>query len=232
MTTHRAGANPISGGLARHAAACVSLLWATLALSSTMAAQSPADPCEDVSVISVWQQPSPPGTPSAQAATTHIEPFIRRLIGLSYPELGRAQVRVRAFRSNYDYFRTRFSYSRFFLFRRMRYFVEVNPRLLELNPPPDGVCAILGHELAHIGSMNRGNRLRLFALVRLASAGYTTRFERKADMEAIRRGFGPGLKRYREWVYRNIPPETVARKKRDYLTPEEIDDAMRRNGGL
>ena len=49
------------------------------------------------------------------------------------------------------------------------------------------------------------------------------RFERAADLEAVRRGYGAGLKEYRRWLYQNIPPKNLHTKKRDYFSPEEID---------
>jgi hypothetical protein len=105
----------------------------------------------------------------------------------------------------------------------MHYFVEVNPELFSRNAPADGVCAILGHELAHVADLSHGNRIRLFRLVRLVSRGYTIRFERRADLDAIRRGFGDGLVSYRNWVYNNVSPAKAEEKKRNYFTPQEIN---------
>jgi len=140
----------------------------------------------------------------------------------SFPELARAELRVRSFRSQSDYFRARFSLSRFLLLMPMRYFVDVNPALF-LNPPPsDGVCAILAHELAHVVSLSRGNRIRRLGLVHLISRRYTVKFERGADLEAIHRGYGDGLKMYRTWVYKHIPPGKLQEKLRNYFSPEEI----------
>jgi hypothetical protein len=70
--------------------------------------------------------------------------------------------------------------------------------------------------------LSHGNRIRLFRLVRLLSSRYTVRFERRADLEAIRRGFGAGLIDYRSWVYNNIPPSKIEQKKRNYFSPQEI----------
>ena len=140
----------------------------------------------------------------------------------SYPELVHVDLRVRSFRSQSDYFRTRFSLSRFLLLMRMRYFVDVNPALFQKQAPSDGVCAILAHELVHVVSLSRGNRIRRFGLVRLLSKGQTTKFERRADLEAIHRGYGDGLKNYRTWVYIHIPPSKLQEKQRNYFSPQEI----------
>lgn len=112
--------------------------------------------------------------------------------------------------------------ARFLLLTRMRYFVEVNPALFQEQAPPDAVCAILAHELVHIVSLSRGNRIRRFGLVRLLSRHHTVRFERGADLEAIHRGYGDGLKSYRGWVYAHIPPSKLPEKLRNYFSPEEI----------
>src|SRR5262245_45562900 len=63
----------------------------------------------------------------------------------------------------------------------------------------------------------------LLSLVGILFPSFTTRFERKADLDAIALGYGPGLEIYRTWLYRNIPRDTEAEKKRDYYTPEEIE---------
>lgn len=141
---------------------------------------------------------------------------------MSFPELVRVDLRVRTFRSQSDYFRTRFSIARFFQLARMRYFVEVNPAFFQEQAPTDGVCAILAHELVHIVSLSRGNRIRRFGLLRLLSRRHTLEFERGADLEAIHRGYGDGLKSYRGWVYGHIPPSKLPEKLRNYFSPEEI----------
>jgi hypothetical protein len=104
----------------------------------------------------------------------------------------------------------------------MRYFVDVNPALLQEQAPSDGVCAILAHELVHVVSLSRGNRIRRLGLFRLLSKGQTTTFERRADLEAIHRGYGNGLKNYRTWVYLHIPASELQEKQRNYFSPDEI----------
>jgi len=195
-------------------------------------ASLPGDPCIEPAVRSAEtaladaSTTHPSNADAASAIANATDPLLRQMITQRYPEIAQKQIRIRTFHSNYDYFRTRFSLSRFLLLRRMRYFVEVNPRLLSLSPPPHGVCAILGHELAHVASMSHGSRIKLFGLVRLLGSDYTARFERRTDLEAIHRGFAPGLKAYRAWIYVNIPQEKVAAKKKNYFTPSEIDAVL------
>jgi hypothetical protein len=140
----------------------------------------------------------------------------------SFPELKGMTVGSSQFRSEADYFRTRFSVGRFLFLRPMRYRVEVNPKLFAEQAPSDGVCAILAHELVHVVELKRGNRIRRFGLVRMLSGGYAARFERRTDLEAIERGYGEGLKSYRTWVYAHAPADKVQEKRWRYFSPEEI----------
>ncbi len=147
---------------------------------------------------------------------------IRALKDASFPELKGITVEAGQFQSEADYFRTRFSVGRFLFLRPMRYRVEVNLKLFSEQPPPEGVCAILAHDLVHVADLNRGNRIRRFALVRLLSGAHTAKFERRTDLEAIERGYGEGLRSYRTWVYAHVPADKVQEKRRRYFSPEEI----------
>jgi hypothetical protein len=60
----------------------------------------------------------------------------------------------------------------------------------------------------HVVSLSRFNRIRRFGLVRLLSKRQTAKFERRTDLEAIHRGYGDGLKSYREWVYAHPTTQT------------------------
>lgn len=160
--------------------------------------------------------------PGGDAGSSAIRRTLDAVDARDFPELHGKRIGVGKFQSEADYFRTRFSLWRFLLPVPMKYSVQVNPRIFRRDPPPQGVCAILGHESAHLVALSHGNRIRRFGLLRLLSGGYTAKFERRADLDAIRRGFGPGLKAYREWVYKNIPARRLATKKRNYFSPEEI----------
>src|SRR5436305_9151908 len=109
----------------------------------------------------------------------------------------------------------------------MRYFADVNPAVFQEQAPSDGVCAILAHELVHIVSLSHGNRIRRFGLARLLSKRQTAKFERRADLEAIHRGYGDGLRSYRKWVYVHVSPDKLPQKRRTYFSPEEIGAIQR-----
>ncbi len=141
----------------------------------------------------------------------------------AYPELAGAQLEVKPFHSSTDYFQARFAVGRFLSGRRMSYQLYVNPLVYKRGCPEMAVRAIIAHELAHIAFYRRRKRLKLLGLVRLTSSGANLRFERGADLEAITRGYGAGLREYRTWLYHNIPAGAVKAKQRDYFTPAEID---------
>jgi len=197
----------------------IAVAWFIFAALSAQCQSSPAAQVADCPT-SDHQAAATGG--EANNSIAAIGPVIQKVRGSSFPELAHIDLRVRAFRSQSDYFRTRFSLSRFLFLMSMRYFVDVNPGLLQRQAPSDGTCAIVAHELAHVLSLSRGNRIRRLGLVRLISKRYTVKFERGADLEAIHRGYGKGLKAYRTWVYIHIPPDRLQAKLRTYFSPEEI----------
>ncbi len=170
-----------------------------------------------------------------KAAVAETLRIVAETVEESFPELREARISVKTFHSSSDYFRSRFSFSRFLTFRRLHYIVFVNPQVFEKDAPPDAILAIVAHELAHAAYYRRHNRFELFGLAGLEAKSFAARFERGADLQAIKRGYGAGLKKYREWLYRNIPASKIIAKKRDYFSPEEIDlilDAMKEKPDL
>ena len=112
----------------------------------------------------------------------------------------------------------------------MHYTLLVNPKASGLaTTDPAAVEAIVAHELEHISSYTRHNRWRMLGLVRLIKLSSETRWERATDERAIARGYGAGLIRYRRWLYGVVSPKVAARKRRVYLTPEEIEQRLRRS---
>lgn len=155
------------------------------------------------------------------------EKIVKELVNDSYPQLKNARIKVKTFNSRADYFRSRFSFSRFLTFRKLHYLILVNPKINKTDAPPEGIRAIIAHELAHIDYYRRHNCFELVGLVALQSNSFTARFERGADLQAIKRGYGAGLIEYRKWLYNNIPAENVSAKKRDYFSPEEIETILK-----
>ena len=157
------------------------------------------------------------------------ERLVREVRSSSFPELLDRDIRVQQFASSSDYFQARFSIWRFLTVRRMHYVIRVNSAAL-IAAPEEGKRAIIAHELAHVAYYGNGNRLRLFGLIRLGSSGFRERFERRADIEALQRGYAQGLKQYRIWLYQHVSAGVLQEKRRDYLTPEEIDAIQRQIG--
>jgi hypothetical protein len=158
------------------------------------------------------------------------ERLVREVRSSSFPELLDRDIRLRQFAGSSDYFQARFGIWRFLTARRMHYVIRVNSAPTLLAAPEEGKRAIIAHELAHVAYYANGNRLRLFGLIRLASKSFRERFEKRADIEAVQRGYAQGLKRYRSWLYQHVPAGALQEKKSDYLTPEEIDTIQRRIG--
>jgi hypothetical protein len=170
--------------------------------------------------------------PFARAGTDtpkRVQQLVRDIRASSFPELSDVDVRVRSFTSDSDYFRARFSIVRFFFAKKMRYFIEVNSTSAILTAPDAGVRAIVAHEFAHVTDYARGNRLHLFGLLRLTNKKFRERFEKRADTEAVKRGYATGLKEYRLWLYEHVPARALAQKKKDYLSPDEIDALARKH---
>jgi len=145
------------------------------------------------------------------------------VIAASYPELRSADIRIKLFRSESDYFRASFSFCRFFFHKKMRYHILANRKLIERQAPENEIRAIIAHELGHVLYFKRRNRIELLGLIRLLSPDFTIHFEKWPDLQAISRGYGAGLKEYREWLYLHIPAKKIAEKRRNYYSPEEID---------
>lgn len=163
--------------------------------------------------------------PVAEAASRTLDRarvLVNEIISASYPELNGTSIEIKLFESKSDYFKARFGVPQFF-FGRMQYLIFVNTRVFDRAAPDVGVRAILAHELGHVLYFKTRNRLKLLGLVRLASKASTHRFERWADLQAISRGYGEGLKEYRQWVYRNIPASKLGAKRLTYFSPDEID---------
>ena len=184
--------------------------------------------CVSVSVSGAPGADVEPAQPKQRARTPTVgmafeDRLVREIIARSFPKLHDLDIRLKQFHSESDYFRTSFSAPRFLIGRKMRYYVRVNLEWRTQGAPVDGVRSILAHELAHIEELSRGKRIRLFRLTGLLFKAWTARFERRADLTALARDYGPGLKVYRTWLYDHVPVETLSEKQRDYFTPDEID---------
>ena len=155
-------------------------------------------------------------------------PIVNRVRTASFPELSKTPIHIKELESGSDFFRARPRFIDFFLPQRMSYILLVNPKASGLATTDSAaVEAIVAHELEHIWSYTRHNRWRMLGLVRLIRFSSEIRWERAADERALKRGYGSGLIRYRRWLYGVVSPQVAARKRRVYLTPEEIEQRLR-----
>jgi len=161
------------------------------------------------------------------AAWREIATLVESVRAASYPQLKDEDITLHEMRSDYIYLEGRFTILSFFFEHKLRYMVLFNPEATARHVPPDGLRAIVAHELAHIDYFNRQSRMGLVSLIQLLGAPFEARFERGADLEAIALGYGPGLESYRTWLYSNIPPSRMEEKKRNYFSPEEIEAILR-----
>ena len=148
---------------------------------------------------------SPEDSPQTIIALQDIATLVDSVRAASYPQVKDVEIALRQMRSEYIYFESRFTFPSFFFGRKLRYMILFNSEAIARQVPPDGLRAIVAHELAHIDYFNRQSRMGLVSLIQLLWAPFAARFERAADLEAIALGYGPGLESYRVWLYRNVP---------------------------
>jgi hypothetical protein len=157
-------------------------------------------------------------------------PIVNRVRTTAFPELSKAPIHIKELESASDFFRARPRLIDFLLPQRMHYTLLVNRKASGLAATdPMAIEAIIAHELEHISSYTSHPRWRMLGLVRLIKLSCEIRWERAADERAITRGYGLGLIRYRRWLYGAVSPQVAARKRRVYLTPEEIEQRLRRS---
>lgn len=145
-------------------------------------------------------------------AVQQIREISRRVVDASFPKLNGSNIDIKAFESPSTFFKTRFSISRYMTFRGTRIILSVNPCVFKLRAPVRGIEAIIAHELVHAENYIDRNLFQRVSLVKLAGANSLARFGRRTDLVAIERGYGNGLREYREWLYLNIPPDKVEKK--------------------
>lgn len=148
-----------------------------------------------------------------------------RVLRPSFARLGARPVRLETFESRSDYYQAR-------PLRAWRpaaeraYLIRVNTRVCADPPAPAAEKAILAHELAHLDAysgMGRRALLELGVAYLLRPEGARVEaFEKSADEAVVALGLASGLASYRDWLFERLSPAEVARKRRLYLTPEEL----------
>ncbi len=149
--------------------------------------------------------------------------LIEEVVAESYPELRGREFKIEIFNSESTFFKTRFSFTKLLTFRRAVFIVGVNPKAFESGASKDALRAIIAHELAHADLFRTNGGFKAFGMIGLLNARSLAKFERRADLVAIEKGYGHGLKAYREWLYKNVPKKYLAKKMRNYFSPTEIE---------
>lgn len=159
--------------------------------------------------------------------------LIDELIHEDFPELQDAnahkRIEIRGFNSNEYFFKVSIRSGLLSTdARRRHYSVDVNPKIFTQKKRPNSVPSILAvqgilaHELVHLVHLETGN-LRDIAGIGLQEVFSPARYERATDRQAFERGHALGIKAFRFWVYENLSPPKLRRKRKRYYTPEEID---------
>ena len=142
----------------------------------------------------------------------------------SFPELSNIKIQLSTFESDFAFLTSRpITYSLFLPFK-VKYKIGINRKLFTFKLPLFALEGILAHELAHTSFYVVKGRLRtIFTGVAILHHHENIEFERRTDIDAITRGYGEGIKAYREVLYRELSDEQIAKKNERYFSPEEID---------
>lgn len=149
-----------------------------------------------------------------------------------FPELLQTQIKIENFTSDAYFLQANLKVKTVFKKpNRRTYVVEVNQKLYDCPPSPEGLQAILVHELQHVSDYLKWNSAEMmtFAAKYGMNKKFRTRYERHTDERTLLKGFGPGLIEYRIWIYQWLSPRELQNKKRYYFTPEEIEIWMEEN---
>lgn len=125
---------------------------------------------------------------------------------------------------NPQYFlESNFSLGRFF-FGIPKYKIGVNPLIFENNISEKALEGILVHELIHSEDYYTGSTIRSIIPIGLKVARKKSRiqYERKTDLRTIMLGYTEGLLAYKAFQYPLLNEKELTRKKREYLSPEEV----------
>lgn len=109
-----------------------------------------------------------------------------------------------------------------------KYRIGVNPIIFDKGISRKALKGVLAHELVHSEDYYNGSTLGTILPIgiKIMKPKSRAKYERRTDKLVIKKGFGANLKAYRLWQYKQLDEDQLKRKKREYLTPEEIDQYM------
>jgi hypothetical protein len=161
-----------------------------------------------------------------------IQNHIDFLIENHFPELQKIQIKIENFESDAYFLQANLKKKTIFKEAQKRtYVIEVNQKLYACPPSPEGLKAILVHEIQHINDYLNMSSVEVIGLAARYSTNkkFHTKYERDTDTKTLEKGFGKGLIDYRLWVYQWLGPKELKNKKRFYYTPEEIETWMQQH---
>lgn len=173
-------------------------------------------------------------TPGFDRKLAHVRGVVREVIRLKYPNLANYRILLTPlegdptsfFQAQPDFLQVATVPS-----ERQNYYLQINPRIFSNYPGDRAVAAIAAHELSHIDDYVEITTRQLLVLgsrynrALTVNENFVISLERSTDEIAIRKGAGPGLVEYRNWLYQTIgdDPAAVEWKRRAYYTPSEIE---------
>lgn len=155
----------------------------------------------------------------------------RRLIRESFPELKNTRIQLKLYPAD-----TESVYSMTCRPGLNATVLTVNRAIFERNISDTALESVLAHELSHAVYYEEHSFLHNISLIEILwNDTFRAKFERRTDLETIRRGYARGLIAYKKWLYSFLTNSERARKKRLYFTPEEVrvmTEALDKNSKL
>ncbi len=155
---------------------------------------------------------------------TDLKADLAQVRAANYPELSGFKIHLEGFESDHDFFKS--STQIFTVSEKPRdrvYLVLFNNQVLRDPPTREAIRAILAHELKHIVDYTHMTTWETAEFAVQYGLFPVAHYERATDLHALELGYAEGLKQYREWLYARVDLKTLALKKRNYYTPEQID---------
>ncbi|MBS2021937.1 MAG: hypothetical protein JST92_05970 [Deltaproteobacteria bacterium] len=199
------------------------LQLAIVSLSCALALTAPALAGDPKSACPAYPFPHARRTITVDQVTA----TVKKAIANAWPQLAPYDIRVVTFKSDQDYFKSETKVSTIELNAKKRtYHVMVNEKLLADAPSDAALYAIAVHELSHINDYRQMTSVQFIAWAAKYAVESQATYERQTDGAPLSRKLGCGLMEYRVWLYAHVDAKTLALKRKNYFTPEEIADWM------
>lgn len=156
-----------------------------------------------------------------------VMPLINDIKQKSFPELNDIKIILGSVKSDSVFLESRPIIYSLFLPFKVRYKITINPKLFNMELPLFALEGILAHELAHTAYyVSQGRMATIMTGLVFLNHSKHIDFERRTDIDAITRGYGEGIKAYREIIYHELTDEQRIIKNQRYLSVDEIDELI------